>query len=129
MLGVSDESKAYRLFDPISKKIIVSRDVIFEENKGWNWNMSSEEITSDVLEWGDPKEEIDEAQNAQELRTKDSENERASSNRELGTDANENEEANFKGMNDAGPSGTYAHSSVTHEVNPSVSGRVRQIPP
>jgi len=31
---VSDESKAYRLFDPISKKIIVSRDVVFEENKG-----------------------------------------------------------------------------------------------
>ena len=32
-------------------------------------------------------------------------------------------------MNEAGPSGTYAHSSVTHEVNPSVSGRVRRIPP
>ncbi|CAL2265082.1 unnamed protein product [Prunus armeniaca] len=34
LLGVSDESKAYRLFDPVSKKIIVSRDVVFEENKG-----------------------------------------------------------------------------------------------
>lgn len=29
LLGVSDESKAYRLFDPVSKKIIVSRDVFF----------------------------------------------------------------------------------------------------
>ena len=29
LLGVSDESKAYRLFDPVSKKIIVSRDVVF----------------------------------------------------------------------------------------------------
>ena len=29
--GVSDESKAYRLYDPATKKIIVSRDVIFEE--------------------------------------------------------------------------------------------------
>jgi hypothetical protein len=28
-LGVSDELKAYRLFDLVSKKIIVSRDVIF----------------------------------------------------------------------------------------------------
>ena len=42
LLGVSDESKAYRLFDPVSKKIIVSRDVVFEENEGWNWNMSRE---------------------------------------------------------------------------------------
>jgi hypothetical protein len=64
LLGVSDESKAYRLFDPISKEIIVSRDVVFEENKGWNWNMSREEITSDVLEWGDPEKETNEAQNA-----------------------------------------------------------------
>lgn len=29
LLGVSDELKAYRLFDLVSKKIIVSRDVIF----------------------------------------------------------------------------------------------------
>jgi hypothetical protein len=129
LLGVSDESKAYRLFDPVSKKIIVSRDVVFEETKGWNWDMSREEIISDVLEWGDPEEEIDGAQNAQKLGTEDNENEEASSTGELRTDANENEEAFFKGMNEAGPSGTYAHSSMTHEVNPSVSGRVRRIPP
>jgi len=36
LLGMSDESKAYRLFDLVSKKIIVIRDVVFEENKGWN---------------------------------------------------------------------------------------------
>ena len=29
-LGMSEESKAYRLYDPVSKKIVVSRDVIFE---------------------------------------------------------------------------------------------------
>ena len=37
LLGVSEESKAYRLFDPISKKIIISRDVVFEEDQKWNW--------------------------------------------------------------------------------------------
>jgi hypothetical protein len=37
-LGVSDESKAYKLYDPIKKKIIISRDVIFEENHSWDWN-------------------------------------------------------------------------------------------
>ena len=33
LLGVSEESKAYRLYDPISKRIVVSRDVKFEEDK------------------------------------------------------------------------------------------------
>jgi len=31
LLGVSEESNAYRLYDPITKKIKISRDVIFEE--------------------------------------------------------------------------------------------------
>nr|KYP72897.1 Retrovirus-related Pol polyprotein from transposon TNT 1-94 [Cajanus cajan] len=35
-LGVSDESKAWRLYDPISKNIIVSKDVIFEEEENWD---------------------------------------------------------------------------------------------
>lgn len=35
MLGVSEESKAYRLYDPVSQRILISRDVIFEENKSW----------------------------------------------------------------------------------------------
>ncbi|GAU47763.1 hypothetical protein TSUD_193000 [Trifolium subterraneum] len=38
LLGVSEESKAYKLYDPAEKKIIVSRDVIFEETKGWDWD-------------------------------------------------------------------------------------------
>jgi transposase InsO family protein len=37
-LGVSDESKAYKLYDPTRKKILISKDVVFEENKSWNWN-------------------------------------------------------------------------------------------
>ena len=37
-LGTEPGSKAYRLLDPTSKKIIVSRDVIFDEDKVWNWN-------------------------------------------------------------------------------------------
>jgi transposase InsO family protein len=40
-LGVSEESKAYRLYNPISKKIIISRDVIFAENEKWKWNETS----------------------------------------------------------------------------------------
>ncbi|GJZ72806.1 retrovirus-related pol polyprotein from transposon TNT 1-94 [Tanacetum coccineum] len=53
LLGVSDESKAYRLYDPVSKKIIVSRDVIFEEDESWSWGNDKEENMSSDLEWGD----------------------------------------------------------------------------
>ena len=45
LLGVSGESKAYRLYDPVMKKIIVNRDVIFEEDEKWNWNMNFEQAT------------------------------------------------------------------------------------
>lgn len=56
-LGVSDESKAWRLYDPVSVKIVVSRDVIFEEEKGWEWNRSEDEVKTDVLACEDELEE------------------------------------------------------------------------
>lgn len=37
-LGTEPGSKAYRLFDPDTKRIIVSRDVHFMEGKEWNWS-------------------------------------------------------------------------------------------
>ena len=37
-LGVSEASKAYKLFNPLTKKIVTSRDVIFDEESTWNWN-------------------------------------------------------------------------------------------
>ena len=43
LLGVSEESKAYRLYDPVSQKIIGSKDVKFEEENSWDWNKSHEE--------------------------------------------------------------------------------------
>ena len=52
-LGVSKESKAYKLFDPITKKITISRDVKFEENACWKWEQSKGEVQSDVLDWED----------------------------------------------------------------------------
>ena len=41
--GVSDESKAWRLYDPVSEKIIVSKDVIFEEEESKDWGRTEEE--------------------------------------------------------------------------------------
>ena len=37
LLGVSEESKAYRLYNPLTKKICISKDVVFDESIGWNW--------------------------------------------------------------------------------------------
>ena len=37
-LGIIEESKAYKLINPITKKIIINRDVIFDEESTWNWN-------------------------------------------------------------------------------------------
>ena len=59
LLGFSDESKAYRLFDPIAKKIVISRDVVFHEDDCWDWNRSKEEIQLDILDWGDDAYETD----------------------------------------------------------------------
>ena len=38
-IGVSDTSKAYKLFNPLTKKIVTSRDVVFDEENTWEWSM------------------------------------------------------------------------------------------
>lgn len=37
-LGVSEESKAHRLYNPLTEKIIISRDVVFDEENSWCWS-------------------------------------------------------------------------------------------
>jgi len=56
LLGVSEESKGYRLFDPIAKKIVVSKDVVFEEEKQWDWDVSYKKQILLDLEWGENEE-------------------------------------------------------------------------
>ncbi|CAL9005605.1 unnamed protein product, partial [Prunus brigantina] len=63
LLGVSEESKAYRLYDPVAKKVVISRDVVFEEDKSWDWDRSYEEHIMADLEWDDEGE--NEAVNAE----------------------------------------------------------------
>ena len=38
--GVSDKSKAYKLFNPSTMKIIISRDVVFDEKNTWTWKQN-----------------------------------------------------------------------------------------
>ncbi|KAG8382153.1 hypothetical protein BUALT_Bualt05G0047000 [Buddleja alternifolia] len=56
-LGVSEELKAYRLYDPISQKIIISRDVVFEEDNSWDWDKNHQEAILIDLNWGKNDEE------------------------------------------------------------------------
>jgi hypothetical protein len=36
--GIEEGSKAHRMYNPQNKKIIVSRDVVFEESVKWSWD-------------------------------------------------------------------------------------------
>lgn len=37
-LGVSEESKGHRLYNPLTEKLIISRDVVFDEENSWCWS-------------------------------------------------------------------------------------------
>jgi hypothetical protein len=37
-IGYESGTKGYRFFDPSTNKLVVSRDVIFEEGKPWDWD-------------------------------------------------------------------------------------------
>lgn len=47
-LGTEPGSKAYRLLDPTTRRIVVSRDVVFDENQGWKWNKSEREASTET---------------------------------------------------------------------------------
>lgn len=36
--GREPDTKAHRVFDPVERRIHVSRDVVFAESKSWTWN-------------------------------------------------------------------------------------------
>ena len=38
----NDESKGYRLLNPVNNKLIVARDVIFDERVVWRWIFSNQ---------------------------------------------------------------------------------------
>jgi hypothetical protein len=41
-LGYAEGTKGYKMYDPVAKRVHLSRDVIFEENRGWDWNTDSD---------------------------------------------------------------------------------------
>jgi hypothetical protein len=50
MIGYEAGTKAYRAYNPMNKKLVVTRDVIFDEKKSWNWSsVKSVELISDEI--------------------------------------------------------------------------------
>nr|GEZ16377.1 zinc finger, CCHC-type [Tanacetum cinerariifolium] len=52
-LGTQPGSKVYRLFDPVTKDMVVSRDVKFKEDKGWDWKGYLDNINPSKPKWRD----------------------------------------------------------------------------
>jgi hypothetical protein len=46
-IGYEKGSKAYRMYDPRSRKLVVSRDVVFEEDRPWDWSSPGSELIED----------------------------------------------------------------------------------
>lgn len=61
LLGYCSDSKVYRLYNPITCKVIVSSDVVFNEEAGWNWSNKTDvtplimyqDLTEDTWNPGD----------------------------------------------------------------------------
>lgn len=46
--GVNEESKAYKFYEPVEGKVIINKDVLFEEAKCLNWNKKDQVILEDA---------------------------------------------------------------------------------
>ena len=46
-LGMDPRSKSYHLYDPHTRRIVLRRDFVFDETKGWNWIKENSETQND----------------------------------------------------------------------------------
>jgi hypothetical protein len=51
MIGYEAGTKAYRAYNPVNKKLVVTRNVLFEEEKSWNWSSTEpvEPISNEIF--------------------------------------------------------------------------------
>lgn len=43
-IGYEPHTKAYKVYNPVTKKLIISRDVQFQENDYWKWTPEEKSI-------------------------------------------------------------------------------------
>lgn len=71
-LGTVSGSKAYRLLDPATMRIVVSRNVVFDEDRSWKWSdADSKEDTEHVLisfGYREPKDSNSQTKEKSEIR-------------------------------------------------------------
>lgn len=55
-LGYESGTKAYRLYDPNADRVHVSRDVVFEEGRAWDWSQGGAMVNTGNVDdtGGDP---------------------------------------------------------------------------
>lgn len=41
-IGYKEGSKAYRVYDPLTRRVYATHDVVFDEGASWDWGASSE---------------------------------------------------------------------------------------
>lgn len=49
-IGYYSKTRAYKLYDPTNCKVIVSRDVVFQKNIGWNWDVNQSSTSTLTVE-------------------------------------------------------------------------------
>ncbi|XP_044480793.1 uncharacterized protein LOC123207452 [Mangifera indica] len=47
-VGYSEESKAYKLYNPLTKKLVVSRDFVFHEATTWDWSSDNDKGKNNI---------------------------------------------------------------------------------
>jgi transposase InsO family protein len=47
-IGYAEGSKAYRILDPGTQRVRTTRDVVFDEGRGWTWDSGGRRLDSDV---------------------------------------------------------------------------------
>lgn len=50
-IGYYSKSKAYRLLDPQIGKVMVSRDINFDEKKRWEWKTDNSSVQENIFTW------------------------------------------------------------------------------
>ncbi|GKC39790.1 retrovirus-related pol polyprotein from transposon TNT 1-94, partial [Tanacetum coccineum] len=61
-VGYCTQSKAYRLYDPTHEKIVVSRNVVFDESSSWRWDNDTE-ISNSQLKMEEEEVSVENAAN------------------------------------------------------------------
>jgi hypothetical protein len=50
-IGYEPGAKAYRVYDPVAQRVHVTRDIIFDENRSWDWSVTMVDTTARASEF------------------------------------------------------------------------------